>query len=153
MTRGAVRFKCSRTLFSSTWTSIVLLNLETPIVSQKSANRLGRKATTPQAANRWHPWVIPAVHVVFVHELQQFSLAHDRVGQVQPREFDLLWMIDPELVEVPVVERTVVFEFQRANRMRDPFDGIRLAVREVVHRDRCTTYLRCDDASRARCGT
>ena len=43
-------------------------------------------------------------------------------------------MIDAELVEVPVVQRPVVLVLQRADRMRDAFDRVRLAVGEVVHR-------------------
>ena len=40
-----------------------------------------------------------------------------------------------ELVEEPVVERAMIFEFQRAQRgMGNPLDGIRQTVREVVHR-------------------
>ena len=35
---------------------------------------------------------------------------------------------------IPVVERPVIFEFERADGVRDAFDGIGLAVREVVHR-------------------
>ena len=38
------------------------------------------------------------------------------------------------MLEKPVVERPVIFEFQGANRMRDPFYGIRLAVGKVIGR-------------------
>ena len=40
----------------------------------------------------------------------------------------------PSCFDVPVVERPVVFELQRADGMRDAFDGVGLPVREVVHR-------------------
>ena len=40
----------------------------------------------------------------------------------------------PSCVEEPVVERPVVLELQRADRVRDALDRVRLAVREVVHR-------------------
>ena len=69
-----------------------------------------------------------------LHQLQQLALAQQRVGEVQAVEFDLLRMIDAELLDVPVVERAVIFEFQRADGMGDAFDGIGLAVRVVVHR-------------------
>ena len=39
----------------------------------------------------------------------------------------------PSCSTEPVVERAVVFEFQRADGVRDAFDGIGLAVRVVVH--------------------
>ena len=40
----------------------------------------------------------------------------------------------PSCFDVPVVERAVVFEFQRADGVRDALDGIGLAVGVVVHR-------------------
>jgi hypothetical protein len=43
-------------------------------------------------------------------------------------------MLDTQLVEKPVIQRPVIFEFQRANRMRDAFDRVRLAMRKVVGR-------------------
>src|SRR5512135_386870 len=43
-------------------------------------------------------------------------------------------MIDPEFIEGPVVQWTVVFEFERADRMRDSFERVRDAVGIVVHR-------------------
>ena len=39
-----------------------------------------------------------------------------------------------QLIEKPIVQRPVILELQRANRMRNPFDGIRLAVGEIVGR-------------------
>ena len=50
-----------------------------------------------------------------LHQLQQLALAHHRVGQVEPRELDLLRVVDAQLVEEPVVERPVVLELQRAD--------------------------------------
>ena len=40
----------------------------------------------------------------------------------------------PSCLDEPVVERAMVLEFERADRMRDAFDRIALAVRPVVHR-------------------
>jgi hypothetical protein len=47
----------------------------------------------------------------------------------------------------------MVLELQRADRMRDAFDRIRLPVREIVHRIDAPLVRRCDDARRAECGT
>ena len=65
---------------------------------------------------------------------KQFALAQHRVGQIEPGELDLLRMMNGQSIEKPVVERPVIFELQRADRMGDPFDGIRLAVGEIVGR-------------------
>ncbi len=43
-----------------------------------------------------------------------------------------LWQF--ERIEYPIVKRSVHFEFQRANRVRNPFDVIAERVRPVVHR-------------------
>ena len=58
-------------------------------------------------------------------------LRQDHVGQVEPRELDLLRQraleqagLGQALVE-PVVERPVVLELQRAERVRDALDGVR----------------------------
>ena len=78
--------------------------------------------------------------MAFGHQLQQFALAGDRIGQVQARKLDLLRQRAREnpgfgqLIQNPVVQRTVVFELERAQRMRDVFQRVRDAVRVVVHR-------------------
>ena len=42
--------------------------------------------------------------------------------------------VDCDVVQHPVVKRTVIFEFQRAQRVRDAFQRIRDAVRVIIHR-------------------
>ena len=56
-----------------------------------------------------------------LNQLKQFALAQDRVGKVQAGELDLLWVMNAKLIEKPVVEWTVIFELQRADRMSNPF--------------------------------
>ena len=99
------------------------------------ADRLRRVAAAPQAADRRQPRVVPARHVPLLHQLQQLALAHHRVIQVQARELDLLRLVAlDERVHQPVIERTMVLELQRAERMRDPLERVRQRVRVVVHR-------------------
>jgi hypothetical protein len=73
--------------------------------------------------------------MALLHELRQHSLRQHGVGDVEPRE---LILPRPrrrrEIVEEPVVERPVILEFERAQRMGDVLDRVRLAVREVVGR-------------------
>ena len=59
-----------------------------------------------------------------LHEPQQLALAHHRVGQVQAGELDLLRPRAPAVLEQPVVERAVVLELERAERVRDALDGV-----------------------------
>ena len=78
---------------------------------------------------------IPAKNMAVADELRQHALGQQRVGQVQPGEFVLVWFRwHRQLVEQPFVERPVVLEFQRADRMRNAFNGVRLAVGIVVAR-------------------
>lgn len=109
-----------------------------PLAEQMNA--LGREAATADADDRRHARIVPAVDMAFGDELQQLALARDRIREVQPREFDLLRQRAREdagireLVQHPVVQRAVILEFERAERMRDAFERIRDAVRVVVHR-------------------
>ena len=81
----------------------------------KVANRLRGIATPPQPGDRGHARVVPAADVAAVHQLSQDPLAQNRVAQVEPGELDLLRMTGHiQLIEHPVVERTMVFELQRA---------------------------------------
>ena len=98
------------------------------------ADRLRRISSPPQPAKRRHARIIPAVDKFLLHQLQQFAFAHHGIGQIQPGKFDLLGMIDAQLVKEPVVQRPMILKFQRADRMRDAFDRILKAVRPVVHR-------------------
>ncbi len=99
------------------------------------AERLGRVAATAQPGNRRHAWVVPARHVSLLHELQQLPLAHHGVIQIEAGELVLPRLVTfDQIVDQPVVQRPMIFELERADRMRDPLDRIRQRVREVVHR-------------------
>ena len=100
----------------------------------KGANRLRRVAPAAEALKRGHPRVVPAADVTVPHQPEQPPLAHHRVREVQPGELDLPRMVDPQRVQEPVIQRAVVLEFQRADRMGDPLDRVPLAVGPVVHR-------------------
>ena len=62
------------------------------------------------------------------------------VGVVEPRKLVLLRQRPlklaavGQLVDDPVVERPMVLEFQRADRMRDPLERVRDRMREIVER-------------------
>jgi hypothetical protein len=93
-----------------------------------------------------HPRVVPALDMPVVDELLELALAGDDVGRVQARELGLLRVVDrlvaglPRLappvdrVDEPVVQRAVVLELERADRVGDPLDRVLQPVRPVVHR-------------------
>ena len=94
----------------------------------------GRRIAAPaHSAQRRHARVAPAVHQPPLDELGEAALAHHRVLEIETGELDLPWpggRID--VVEDPVVQRTVILEFEGAQGMGDPFDGVREHLREVV---------------------
>ena len=98
------------------------------------SNRFRRIAAPPKAGKRRHPRIIPACDVFLPYQLKQPALAQHRVSEIEASEFNLLRMMNIELIEKPVVKRSVIFEFQRTDRMRDSLDRIRLPVGEVVSR-------------------
>ena len=99
------------------------------------ADRLRRHAAPAQAGERRHARIVPAGDMAAAHQLGQHALGQHRVGEVEPRE---LVLPRPrghrQVVEEPVVERPMVLELERADRMRDALDRVRLAVREIVAR-------------------
>ena len=100
------------------------------------ADRFRRVAAAPQAGDGRHARIVPSGDVPVLHELQQLALAHHGVVQVQPRELDLLRPIvaRTDVSTQPVVERPVILELQRAQRVRDALERVRQRMREVVHR-------------------
>ena len=99
------------------------------------ADRSRRHAAPLQSGNGRHARIIPADDVAAAHQFGQDALRQQRVGQIEPRELILTRLgRHRQLVEQPLIERAMVLEFQRADRMRDAFDGVGLAVRIIVAR-------------------
>ncbi len=67
------------------------------------SNRLGRVTPTPQTSDRRHPGIVPATHHPVGHHLQQATLAHHRVSQIQSSKLGLLGDVDPQLLDIPLV--------------------------------------------------
>jgi len=89
----------------------------------------------------WRTWnsrfarVVPAAYPTGVDEAPQEALADDRMAHLQLGELDLARMRGGvELIEDPVVERPMIDEFHRTQRMGDRLECIREAMRIVVHR-------------------
>ena len=95
---------------------------------------LGGHAATTQAANCRHSRIVPAIDVLLFDQAQQLALAGQHVFDVEAGELDLLWMVNAELLAIPVIERPMVLELEGAQRVRHAFDRIALAVRPVIHR-------------------
>src|SRR5258706_9547242 len=101
----------------------------------EEAKALGGEAAPARADERGHARVVPARDVFFLDELDELSLGEDGIGEIESRELDLLRqrplqqaralhavvpgpVLGDALVE-PFVERPVVPELERAERVRD----------------------------------
>ena len=135
MKRGARLLRSSRRQCSRSSTSTTLLRLARPMRSQNSRMRLGRVAAAADPRERGHARVVPARDVLARHELEELALGEERVRDVQARELDLARPFRKvQRLEAPVVERPVVLELERAERVRDALDPVRDRVGVVVHR-------------------
>ena len=115
---------------------------------REEAKALRGEASPARADEGGHARVVPALDVLSLDKLDQLSLREHDVAQVEPRELDLLRqrplqeagplhavvsgpVLGEALVE-PFVERPVVLELERAERVRDVLERVRNAVRPVV---------------------
>ena len=99
------------------------------------ADRFRRHAAAAQAGERRHARIVPAVDMAAAHQFGEHALRQHRVGQIEAGELVLMRMRrHRQIVQEPVVERPVILELERADRVRDALDGVGLAVGEVVAR-------------------
>ena len=69
------------------------------------------------------------------YQFGQHALRQHGVSQIEPRELVLVRMRrHRQVLQAPIVERAVVLEFERAERVGDTLDGVGLPVREIVAR-------------------
>ena len=102
---------------------------------QEVAQTFGREAASTEGGDRGHARIVPAPHVAVAHELPQEALREHGVREIEAGELVLMRARrHRQVLEQPVVERPVILELQRAQRVRDALDRVGLAVREVVQR-------------------
>ena len=83
-----------------------------------------------------HTRVIPTVYMAFLNQLEQFSLTHHGISEVQPVEFYLsrtIFVCFQQIDEI-VIQRSVYFKLQCTNRVCDTLEVIALAMCKIVHR-------------------
>jgi len=68
-----------------------------------------------------------------LNQLEQLSFTHHRVTEIQAGKLDLLWVINLDFIQEPVVERTVIFKLQGADGMGNAFNRVALAMGKVIH--------------------
>ena len=73
-----------------------------------------RIASSSETGYGRHTRVVPAVYIVFFYKLNELALAENYVVYVETRKFRLLRMEYSELIEEPVIKRSVILKFKRA---------------------------------------
>ena len=100
----------------------------------EAADGLWGEAPAAQAGNRRHAGIVPTLNKALFDQGQQAALAHDGVSEVELGKLDLLRVaIQFEGFDEPVIKDAVIFKFERADRVGNVLDGIRQAVRKIVH--------------------
>ncbi len=99
------------------------------------ADRRRRHPAPLQPGDRRHARIVPAGDMTVAHEHGQHPLRQQRVGQVEAGELVLARLRrHRQFVEQPFIERPVVLEFQRADRMGNSLDRVGLPMRIVIAR-------------------
>ncbi len=106
----------------------------------EQAEALRRVAAAARTGEGGQARVVPAGNVLVLDQLDQPALGQHDVGEIEPRKLDLLrrralqQAVPGEALEQPVVERALVFELQRAERVRDVLQRVLDGMRVGVHR-------------------
>ena len=99
------------------------------------ADRRCRHAAPPQSRKRRHARIVPAQNMAAANQFGEHALRQHGMREIEPGEFVLMRVRrHRQIGQKPVVERPVILEFQRADRMGDALDRVRLAVGEIVAR-------------------
>src|SRR5262245_5388470 len=77
----------------------------------KVPNRFRGIAATAKARQRRHSRIIPSTDMTLLHQLQELSFAERCITKIEAGEFNLLWMVDGQLLEKPVIQRPVILKF------------------------------------------
>ena len=91
-------------------------------------------APSPYTADGRHTRVVPASYIVVLDKFQELAFAHYGICEVEPCKLVLVAREDTQLLNEPVVQRTVHIKLQSTDTVGDALYGIALAVGVVVHR-------------------
>ena len=103
-------------------------------LSPETTNGLGWHTATAHALQGGQSRIVPIANQALLDKLEQSTFAGHGVGDVPASVFDLPRWEDPQLLDIPVVQRAMVLELQRAQRVGHALDRVALAMGPVVHR-------------------
>ena len=95
----------------------------------------GRITSSAKSLQGWHSGVVPAVNITCFNKLAKIALTHNGICHIKTCKFILMrLMLKPNVINNPVIEGTVVFKFNRAQGMCNPFKCVLNGVGKVIHR-------------------
>ena len=98
------------------------------------ANCLCRVSAASHTAYCSHSRIIPAVNYVLVYKRETFAFACETVIQIESCKFYLSRHIfKAELTKEPIVKRSVIFKFERAQRVCYTLFVVGERVCEIIH--------------------
>ncbi len=101
------------------------------------ADGTGGVAPSAETAESRHAGIVPAGHGPFGDHLAELALGHDRVVDAEAGKLDLPGP-DARYGDIgdhPVIQRTVIFVFQRAERVSDALERVLDGMGKIVHRE------------------
>ena len=98
-------------------------------------NGRGGIAAAAQTAQGGQTGIVPAVHKPFLDQFQKIPLAHHGIGHVQAGKFTLFGLfLEIDVIDDPLIQRTVVFKFQRTQRIGDALQRVLNGMCKVIQR-------------------
>ena len=93
-------------------------------------------ASSAYSSERAQSRIVPAFYLALFNKSSDESLAHQHRCYVKRSKFDLARRIWPPAYFPyhPVIQRSVIFELECADGVRDALDGVLDRMREIVHR-------------------
>ena len=92
----------------------------------------GKTAAT-HTRNGRHTRIVPAGHHFFIHQKLQLTLGSHGVIEIQPTKLVLTRTRRyRKILNEPIIQRFMIFKFQRAYGMRNAFNRIRLTMSKIV---------------------
>ncbi len=94
----------------------------------------GGIASPAQAAEGWHPGIVPAGDLLFLHQLTELALGHDGMVDAQPGKLDLPGLGgDGNIVDDPIIQGAMVLIFQRAEGVGDVLQRVLNRMGKIIH--------------------
>src|ERR1043166_1186792 len=94
-----------------------ILSFSDPYPIAKLTNRFSSITPAAQSGDRWHAWIIPAIYIFLIHQLQKFSFAHHSIRNITAGKLILFRRKNFQLPDQPIVQLTMRYKLKRTDRV------------------------------------